>query len=191
MKKLLCLFTTAILLLSTLPIYATADSQSLAAPTNIQTFYYGNHHGEKYFSDAIGDVIIKWKVVDGADGYQIKEGKNDNINFGLKLTFKDGQKNQARIKMRYHENASFRIRAFKLVDGKKVYGKYTNVELKEKPVNAKTQKVYKEGCLRYVIRFNKAYIINIVNCGKTLEIPEKLQGKTVEGIEMCRYVFLL
>ncbi len=190
MKKLLCYVMTFILLLSAIPIYANADSESLAAPTNIQVFCFNYNHDEESFNTnqdfPYFDVALKWSKVPGADGYQIKAGKNDFVNEGLTRTTNSNEIKKHWILMRWHDVASLRIRAFKLIDGKKVYGKYANIELQE-PVNAKTQKVYKEGCLRYVIRFNKAYIINIVNCGKTLEIPEKLQGKTVEGIEMCKH----
>lgn len=82
-------------------------------------------------SDAKGKATIKWDKVPGADGYAVYYGVNSQARYALTSTTKNyAIKSKLTSGRRYY----FRVRAYKLVNGKKKYGpafspvKYLNIK---------------------------------------------------------------
>ena len=71
-------------------------------------------------------VKVSWKKVSGADGYVVQYASNSKLKGAKKVTVKKGTtiaKTTKRLKSGKKYN--FRVRAYKTIDGKKVYAKYS------------------------------------------------------------------
>lgn len=121
-----------LVVLSVFSISFTAEAASVKAParvTNVKAVSTVNHRKGKVVFKA------KWKKVKGADGYQIKTGGED----GGGKYWNDGKINVS--KTSYKANCSYgssevyeaygfiKVRAYKKVKGKKVYGKWSKVAI--------------------------------------------------------------
>lgn len=85
--------------------------------------------------------LAKWKKVKGASGYQVKTGGDDGggLSWGTH-TVKGGSKTSYKANCAYGSGEAFecygylKVRAYKKVNGKKIYGKWSKV-VKSKTVN--------------------------------------------------------
>ena len=79
--------------------------------------------------------VAKWKKVKGADGYQLRTGGNDGggNTWAKPVTVKGASKTSYKINLSYGSGEagdyfSFaKVRAYKIVGGKKIYGKWSKV----------------------------------------------------------------
>lgn len=76
------------------------------------------------------NVTVKYKTVNGATGYQIVYGTNKKMTKGKKtITIKKGNiKTKTIKKLKKGKKYYFKVRAYKTVNGKKVYGAYSTVK---------------------------------------------------------------
>ncbi|MEE0419496.1 MAG: glycosyl hydrolase [Lachnospiraceae bacterium] len=71
-------------------------------------------------------VKVSWKKVSGADGYVIQYASNSKLKGAKKVTVKKGTATVQTIKrLKSRKKYTFRVRAYKMIDGKKVYAKYS------------------------------------------------------------------
>ncbi len=69
---------------------------------------------------------VSWKKVSGADGYVIQYASNSKLKGAKKVTVKKGTATVQTIKrLKSRKKYTFRVRAYKMIDGKKVYAKYS------------------------------------------------------------------
>ncbi len=77
-------------------------------------------------------LTVKWKKVNSCAGYQIVVSKKKNMKKGKKITVKGWKKTKKAIKkLSGRKKYYVRIRAWKTVDGKKVYGAWSKVKSKK------------------------------------------------------------
>lgn len=70
---------------------------------------------------------VSWKAVEGAEGYEIRYAKKASLAGNKKLTVKNGRAARATLKKLQSKKGYYvRIRAYKTVDGKKIYTKFSN-----------------------------------------------------------------
>lgn len=73
-------------------------------------------------------IKVAWKKVAGAKGYQIKYAANKKFKQSLTKTVK-ASKTSLKLKARYAKTRYYvKVRAYKVVDGKKVYSKWSSVK---------------------------------------------------------------
>ena len=71
-------------------------------------------------------VSLKWRALSGAEGYQIQYSTNKKFK---KVKTKISKKNKYTIKkLKTKKTYYIRVCAYKIVKGKKVYGKWSNVK---------------------------------------------------------------
>ena len=70
-----------------------------------------------------GKVTFTWKKVNGANGYQIQYSTKKSGKYKTLATVKNGNKIKLTKSMKRGRKFFFKIRAYKIADGKKVYGK--------------------------------------------------------------------
>lgn len=76
-------------------------------------------------------AVLSWKRVSGADGYQIWYALNKAFKKAKKVTIKKGKTTKKTIKgIRKGKKTFFRIRAYRKIEGKKVYGAFSKVKIK-------------------------------------------------------------
>lgn len=76
-------------------------------------------------------AVLSWKRVSGADGYQIWYASNKAFKKAKKVTIKKGKTTKKTIKgIRKGKKTFFRIRAYRKIEGKKVYGAFSKVKMK-------------------------------------------------------------
>lgn len=75
-------------------------------------------------------VTVKYKTVNGADGYELVYGTNKKITKNKKsVTIKKGKtKSKTVKKLKKGKKYYFKIRAYKIINNKKVHGAYSNVK---------------------------------------------------------------
>lgn len=71
---------------------------------------------------------ISWKRVKNADGYQIQYSLKKSMKNAKNRTIRGGRKVQALLKKCKSKKTYVRVRAYRMVDGKKVYGPYSRVK---------------------------------------------------------------
>lgn len=73
-------------------------------------------------------VKAAWKSVSGADGYELQYGVRKSFKGAKKIKLKDSKKAKTIKKLKSGKKYFVRIRAYKNVNGKKVYTKYSAVK---------------------------------------------------------------
>ena len=68
---------------------------------------------------------IRIKKVKGADGYQVQYSNKKNMKNSKKKAFSASKKTLKINKLKRHKKYYVRVRAYKLVNGKKVYGSWS------------------------------------------------------------------
>lgn len=68
-----------------------------------------------------GKIMLQWKAISNVDGYQILYSKNDTKNFKTLKYIKNGNTTTYVKKLPSMNKYYFYIRAYKVVDGKKIY----------------------------------------------------------------------
>ncbi len=77
-------------------------------------------------------VMLSWDVSDGADGYEIYRSKNSTKNYQLIQTFdRTDETSWSETNLEKKSVYYYKIRPFLEIEGKKVYGSYSNVYEKE------------------------------------------------------------
>ncbi|MCR5623631.1 MAG: calcineurin-like phosphoesterase, partial [Lachnospiraceae bacterium] len=71
-------------------------------------------------------VLVKWAKVDGAEGYQVQYSLKKNFK-GMKSKTTTAAKLKIK-KLKKNKKYFIRVRAYKTVDGKKVYGAWSAVK---------------------------------------------------------------
>lgn len=74
------------------------------------------------------NVSLSWKAVPGVDGYEVYSGSK------LVKTITDGTTSWSESNLKAESTYSYKVRAYKTVNGTKVYGDYSGVYTKEKKV---------------------------------------------------------
>ncbi len=72
-------------------------------------------------------VLVKWKKVSGADGYQVQYSAKKSFKKKTSKTRKATKFKAKKLKKK--KTYYFRVRAYKIVDGKKVYGDWSKVKV--------------------------------------------------------------
>ena len=70
-------------------------------------------------------VVVSWKKVDGAEGYVVEYVTNAKFKKPVKATAKGGAIRKTIKKLKSGKKYYFRIRAYRTVDGKRIYTKYS------------------------------------------------------------------
>ena len=74
-------------------------------------------------------VDVKWAKVKGATGYQLQYAKDEDFDEGLKTkTVKKAKTVTARVNVKKKGTWYFQVRAYKTINGEKVYGEWSNVK---------------------------------------------------------------
>lgn len=75
-------------------------------------------------------VVVKYKYISGANGYQIVYGTNKKITKSKKTVAvkKGSTKSKTISKLKKGKRYYFKVRAYKTVNGRKVYGAYSSVK---------------------------------------------------------------
>ena len=75
-----------------------------------------------------GKITVSWEKIKGAKGYVVAYARNSDMINNKKVTLKKGSKTSATVKgLKAKKNYYVRVRAYKTVDGEKVYGSYSKV----------------------------------------------------------------
>ncbi len=98
-----------------------AATQATAAPTTLAKVVIKSAK-----NNAKKSVLVKWAKVDGAEGYQVQYAFKKN--FKGKKTKKTTKTKLKIKKLKKNKKYFIRVRAFKTVDGKKVYGAWSVVK---------------------------------------------------------------
>lgn len=81
---------------------------------------------KKVTNTAYGEVTLSWEKVDGATGYEIYRLSDDETNYKkIKTITKGNIITFANKKLEYDMWYSYKLRAFKTIKGKKVYGNFS------------------------------------------------------------------
>ncbi len=97
----------------------TSQSQSKTTTT------VGKVKNLKVSSKKKGQMTVSWKKLKGISGYQIQYGKKKNLKNSKKVTVKKSKNTWTKKKLKSGKQFYVRIRAYKVVSGKKKYGKWT------------------------------------------------------------------
>ncbi len=80
-------------------------------------------------SNRSGEVTLRWKKSSGADGYSIVYATNSKFKSSKKATVTGGKSVTGTLKkLKSGKKYYFKVRAFKSLNGKKVYGPYSSVK---------------------------------------------------------------
>ena len=113
MKKLLNVLLATVLGVSVFSAAAvTASAATLPKVTSVKAYNIDDD-----------EINLKWKAVRGADGYQVKiysKGEWKALGLTKKTTFEVDDRKSA-------TNYKFKVRAYEVKKGKRVYGKYSSV----------------------------------------------------------------
>lgn len=75
-------------------------------------------------------VKVSWKKVEGAEGYVIQYAANSKFKKAKRVTVKGGATTQRMVKkLKSKGKYYFRVRAYRTIDGKKIYTKYSNKKI--------------------------------------------------------------
>lgn len=134
--------------------FTTPDKVSLKGSTN----------------DEKTTVTLTWSKVEGADGYEIcyKSGSN----YKLITTITDGSLTWSESDLKPESEYSYKVRAFKTVNGNKVYGDYSGVYTKEKKV---------------VYNYSGS-VSGVSGLGKYIGYPYKFGGSSTSGWDCSAFV---
>ncbi len=95
--------------------------QTATMPLKTELTYVSNN--------ARGQVTLRWNKVKGADGYRILYSTDSKLKSPKRLTVSDGEKvSEAVNNLKSGKKYYFKIRAFKKVGSKKVYGNLSKVK---------------------------------------------------------------
>ncbi len=113
MKKVLNVLLAAVLGVSVFSaVSLTATAAALPKVTSVKAYNIDDD-----------EINLKWKKVKGADGYQVKiysKGEWKAVGLTKKTNFEVDDRKSA-------TNYKFKVRAYEVVGGKRVYGKYSSV----------------------------------------------------------------
>lgn len=73
-------------------------------------------------------VKVSWKNINGETGYQIYKSTKKNKGFKLAKTVKSTKAKSATLKVKKNKKYYYKIRAYKTVNGKKIYGPWSSVK---------------------------------------------------------------
>lgn len=80
-------------------------------------------------SNGISEIAISWTKISGVKGYQIKYATDKKFKKGVGTAYIGNKKDFAKIKIKSDNKKIYvKIRPYKKVDGKKVYGKWSAVQ---------------------------------------------------------------
>lgn len=75
-----------------------------------------------------GKITVSWEKIKGAKGYVLSYARNSDMINNKKVTLKKSSKTSATVKgLISKKNYYVRVRAYKTVDGERVYGSYSKV----------------------------------------------------------------
>lgn len=84
---------------------------------------------ENISSKKRGEVTLEWKKTSGADGYRIVYADNSKFKSSKKVTVSAGKTVKSSVKnLKSGKKYYFKVRAYKSLNGKKVYGPYSAVK---------------------------------------------------------------
>ena len=72
-------------------------------------------------------VKVKWSKMNGASGYQIAKSTSKTKGYSISKTISSAYSN-AKIKVLRNKTYYYKIRAYKIVDGKKIYAPWSNMK---------------------------------------------------------------
>ncbi len=76
-----------------------------------------------------GEVTVRWKKTGGADGYSIIYAGNKSFKSSVKIAVGSGESTARSVKkLKSGKKYYFKVRAYKSLNGKKVYGPYSAVK---------------------------------------------------------------
>ncbi|MBQ3135967.1 MAG: fibronectin type III domain-containing protein [Clostridia bacterium] len=80
-------------------------------------------------SEKTGEIKLSWKIVSGANGYQVVYSESPKFKSAVKL-LKSGSKEKNTVieKLVSGKKYYFKVRAYKSLNGKKVYGPYSVIQ---------------------------------------------------------------
>ena len=79
-------------------------------------------------SNIIKRATIKWNKVSGASGYQIYMATSKNGKYKKIATKSASKTSYTKTKLTKNKRYYFKIRAYKIVNGKKIYSSYSSVK---------------------------------------------------------------
>ncbi|MBE6774911.1 MAG: hypothetical protein E7543_01825 [Ruminococcaceae bacterium] len=142
MKKVLNVLLAAVLGVSVFSAASlTASAATLPKVTSVKAYNIDDD-----------EINLKWKKVKGADGYQVKiysKGKWKAVGLTKKTKFEVDDRKSA-------TNYRFKVRAYELKNGKRVYGKYSSVvEAATEPDEVENVKVSSKGKTSVTLKWSK------------------------------------
>lgn len=78
----------------------------------------------KVYGYSRGKALVQWKNIEGESGYQISRAR-ESSGTAIAETVKSNTKNQKAVKIPRDEKRYFKVRAYKNVNGKKIYGPWS------------------------------------------------------------------
>lgn len=96
-----------------------------------------------------GTLQLKWKKVKKADGYEIRRSSSENGRYKKFKTVESGTAQKYTLTATECNGSYFyKIRAYRIVDGKKVYGEYSQPKKAEMSNLAYDGETYQQKCMR-------------------------------------------
>ncbi|MBQ7117324.1 MAG: fibronectin type III domain-containing protein [Clostridia bacterium] len=75
-----------------------------------------------------GKITVSWEKIKGAKGYVVAYARNSDMINNTRVTVKKGSKTSATVKgLKSKKNYYVKVRAYKTVNGEKIYGTYSKV----------------------------------------------------------------
>ena len=142
MKKVLNILLAAVLGASVFSAASlTASAATLPKVTSVKAYNIDDD-----------EINLKWKKVKGADGYQVKiysKGEWKAVGLTKKTTFEVDDRKSA-------TNYKFKVRAYEVKNGKRVYGKYSSVvEAATEPDEVESLKVSSKTKTSVTLKWSK------------------------------------
>ncbi len=104
--------------------YITASYKYIAAVTKPAAVTLNSA-----ISNRRGEVELKWNKISGASGYQVVYSENTKFKSLERVTVSSSKKKSATVKkLKSGKRYYFKVRAYKSISGKKVYGPYSAVK---------------------------------------------------------------
>lgn len=102
--------------------FESGNSQAISATTQMKVPSIGLKTKSK-------NVSVEWKKIAGAQGYEVVMSTNKTKGFKSIATLKGNAKvSYTKSKLVKNKTYYFKVRAYKMVNGKKVYSEYSTVK---------------------------------------------------------------
>lgn len=114
-----------------------------------------------------GTLQLKWKKVKGADGYEIRRSATENGKYKLVKKINSSLAQKCTLSATECDGSFFyKIRAYRIVKGKKVYGEYSEARKAEMTNLASDKETYQQKCKRV---FGKPYYMRYATQAQALK----------------------